>query len=809
VYGNSYVPSEWGVRFHARRENEVFGAGAAGPGKALALDTLIPTPVGLRYLKDIHPGDTVFNVHGEQVKVIAETEVFTDRPCYKFKICNEWITADAEHIWCMDNGTLETTEQIHNSLFKKFVPSAMAVHMEKQNHLLDPYVLGICLLRGQPKDRSKFTTWDPELYSVLKSIGYTLDDVNYKLAQIRERSDLINDLVTCDKRRIPTSYMLGSFNQRMALVEGIMDGGSGRGPFVSDEDKPFLVDFYTLCSSLGLGPVIRKARFDSKWYITIQSLRHKCSRLAGPKIGAYKKFKLRNQIRNCRRVESVHTKCIQVSGGGTFLITKSYIPTHNSMVLLADPLEQVWVEHLRCQQDTVPESFPENIRQLIEQHPLKWGMSEGWILHMRRTMPRLAETIERAHRMFPQIDPDCTWSEKHSTYTFSSGIKYQFGHCKDRTDYNNYLGKQYTYIGWDELIEFLKEQYDFISSRLRTGDAVLSHFLKNRSMSNPRLSGNKGEDISVDDPAWVKRYFVDPWPEGNKVLRRKVVRRDGTVEHVTRLYLPATLYDNPNKEFVKQYELELLSKPKHIRDCYLYGKWDTIIGSHFGEKWNPAIHVCKPFKIPNDWPIFRAMDWGYATAGIVGWYAVHPEGTIFKFYEIPFKEKTATEVAKNLIRPFELKNKLWDEHKGSKITGPADTQIWEQRGDSAETKYSEFVKAGIDWCYADKKSREVNAEVFGQRLTSHENFTKMPGIVFFENCQMSIKVIPAMETNPNNLEEPKKGGYDHPYDETTYACQYAKAQLTPPDYKVSHLDIEEDDELSSGASGNNGFGYYS
>ena len=80
-------------------------------------------------------------------------------------------------------------------------------------------------------------------------------------------------------------------------------------------------------------------------------------------------------------------------------------------------------------------------------------------------------------------------------------------------------------------------------------------------MSNPRLSGNKGEDISIDDPAWVKRYFVDPCPEGRKVLRRRIKRRDGTVEYVTKLYLPATIYDKPDPEFVKEYELQLMYRP--------------------------------------------------------------------------------------------------------------------------------------------------------------------------------------------------------------------------------------------------------
>lgn len=806
----SYQPSKWGLEFHSRREQEVFGAGSAGPGKSIALTTLIPTPIGFRYFKDIHTGDIVYNVKGEEVKVLAESQIWTDLDCYELRIADETVVACGNHQWNLHDGRIFTTREIHESPFLPSLPFAGATKTNTQPLLLDSYVAGYCLVRGQPSDRSKFTTWDPEAYSILRDIGYTLDNVGYKIGKIVERCDLINELIPEKGRRIPQQYLNGSFNQRMALVEGIMDGNSGFSPEVDYADYPFITDFYCLAASLGLGPKICQPRYRKTHYLKLFSKQYKCSRRTG-QAGAVKQTRFSHRIRSIKRVQSVPTKCIQVDGGGTFLVTKSYIPTHNSMVLLMDPLEQVWVEHLRCTQEKVPESFEPKIRDLIEHNPIRWGHSEGWILHLRRTLPRLTETINRAHRIFPQIDPEAKWNEKHHTWTFSSGIKYEFGHCKDRTDYNNYLGKQYTHIGWDELVEFNKEQYDFISSRLRTGDCVLEHFLKNRSMSNPRLSGNKGEDISIDDPAWVKRYFVDPWPEGRKVLRKKVVRQDGTVEHVTRVYIPATLYDNPDPRFVKQYELQLLSKPKHIRDCYLYGRWDTIIGSHFGEIFNPTVHVCKPFKIPHDWPIFRSGDWGFATNGNIGFYAVHPEGTIYKFYEITFKKKSATQVAEH-VKAFEDKNKLWDPSQGSKIYGPMDRQLWEERGSSFKNKYQEMVEVGVDWCQADQKSRETNCEVFTQRLLSHENYTKLPGIVFFENCKNSIQTIPALETDPNNLEVPSKQHQDHWYDETTYAAQYAKQSgLSAPQYKSSNIvqNEEYEDGLENDMSGDRSqFGYW-
>jgi hypothetical protein len=792
----SYTPSAWGKKFHERREEEVFGAGAAGPGKALALDTIIPTMKGLRLLQDVHPGEEVFDILGKPRQVIAETSLQLDRPCYSMRIHDQVIVCDAEHEWVTTGDyrfSKKTTREIANSIFETSIPCAgVADFGPPGKFMLDPYVLGVCLVLGQPKDRSKFTGWDLELYSEMQLIGYTLDEVGLKVSQVRERRDVINKLVAESHRRIPHEYFFGSFNQRMALVEGIMDGGGGKGPVVYSSDLPFLADFVALAGSLGLSPRIRK-RHRKGYYVHIQSRQYRCSRrtFGAPHLASER---IRYEMLRIERVPSVPVKCIQVEGG-TYCITPLYLPTHNSMVLLTDPLEQVWVEHIRCQQQDVPTAFPGDVQEAIRNNPLRWGYSEGWALHLRRTLTRLTETIERAHRMFPLIDPEVDWNERKTMFTFSSGFKYQFGHCKDKNDHNNYLGQSYTWIGFDELIEFNKDQYDFICSRNRSGDPVLRLMLKKRSMSNPKLTKAKGEDIQVDDPAWVKRYFVDPAPEGNKILRRKITLKSGEVTYVHRLFLPATLYDNPDPDFVRTYEIELRSKPKHIQECYLLGRWDSVVGSFFEDSWNPDVHRCRPFKIPQHWPVFRCIDWGYVSHGNLGYYALDPAlDILYKFWECTFQKKKVTDFVKSVIKPFEEANKLWSPFAGSLIYGPADTQIWEQRGETALSKYQEFVQNGVDWCYADKRSREDNAQRVHERLVAHENFTRPPKLIIFENCKSTLQVLPAMQTEPNKPTEPAKGGFDHPYDETSYACAYVHGRIIdPPNYKTRVIEKDDDE----------------
>ena len=52
-------------------------------GKALHVDTLIPTPDGFTKIIDLKVGDIIFNEKGNQTTVIAKSEVWKDRELYK------------------------------------------------------------------------------------------------------------------------------------------------------------------------------------------------------------------------------------------------------------------------------------------------------------------------------------------------------------------------------------------------------------------------------------------------------------------------------------------------------------------------------------------------------------------------------------------------------------------------------------------------------------------------------------------------------------------------------------------------------
>ena len=71
-----------------------------GTGKALDVDTPIPTPAGWKRMGDLTTGDFVFDEKGHPTRVIAAFDVMHDHKCYEVNFSDgSSLIADAEHEW--------------------------------------------------------------------------------------------------------------------------------------------------------------------------------------------------------------------------------------------------------------------------------------------------------------------------------------------------------------------------------------------------------------------------------------------------------------------------------------------------------------------------------------------------------------------------------------------------------------------------------------------------------------------------------------------------------------------------------------
>jgi replicative DNA helicase len=75
-------------------------AARPGMGKALALDTPLPTPTGWTTMGEVQPGEYLLGSDGRPTRVLAATEILRGRPCYEMEFSDgEVIVADENHQW--------------------------------------------------------------------------------------------------------------------------------------------------------------------------------------------------------------------------------------------------------------------------------------------------------------------------------------------------------------------------------------------------------------------------------------------------------------------------------------------------------------------------------------------------------------------------------------------------------------------------------------------------------------------------------------------------------------------------------------
>jgi phage terminase large subunit GpA-like protein len=134
-------------------------------GKALALDTPLPTPGGWTTMGDVAVGDMLFDERGEPCRVVFATDTMLGRPCYRVTFSDgSVITADEEHRWAVHvygkgDAILTTGDMLDFKQGKRnkySVQVARPLNQPDASLPLDPYVLGLWLGDGHSASNRVF-----------------------------------------------------------------------------------------------------------------------------------------------------------------------------------------------------------------------------------------------------------------------------------------------------------------------------------------------------------------------------------------------------------------------------------------------------------------------------------------------------------------------------------------------------------------------------------------------------------------------------------------------------------------------------
>jgi replicative DNA helicase len=196
-------------------------------GKALALDTPLPTPTGWTTMGEVKPGDHLIDADGRPTRVVAATEVMTGRPCYELSFDDgTTVIADADHQWLTDTrasrraakaaaASVKTTEEIAATVrcgttdqrHNHTVRNARPLELPDRELPVTPYTLGAWLGDGH-SDAARITSADPEVVERLVREGFAVrrvgGTITYALrTAVQEPRRLRRDCLVCGQSFVP------------------------------------------------------------------------------------------------------------------------------------------------------------------------------------------------------------------------------------------------------------------------------------------------------------------------------------------------------------------------------------------------------------------------------------------------------------------------------------------------------------------------------------------------------------------------------------------------------------------------------
>jgi replicative DNA helicase len=323
-------------------------AARPGIGKALALDTPLPTPTGWTTMGDVTVGDTLLTAAGTPTTVVAATDVLRGRPCFEVEFSDgSVIVADAQHQWLTETRASRrsgratpvcTTEHIAATLrcptadrrLNHSINNCRPLELPTRPLPLPPYALGLWLGDGTSDDAT-FTSADPGLVALVEAEGLCPGEHGTVQAILR-------GLGVLGAKHIPPPYLRASAAQRRDLLAGLLDtagtvtaSGGIRLTFASErlthDARELIVSLGYRCSpsSRGVGDTINFSTADDVFRLPRKQLTHKRRRSQDP-VRTRSRF-----VVDVRPVPSVPVRCVEIDDPThLYLAGRSMIPTHNS-----------------------------------------------------------------------------------------------------------------------------------------------------------------------------------------------------------------------------------------------------------------------------------------------------------------------------------------------------------------------------------------------------------------------------------------------------------------------------------------------
>lgn len=360
------------------REGEFYAlVGSRDFGKALLNCSTLYTDNGEILIQDVKVGDRIFGADGNLTNV---TGVYPQGNIDIYKITlrdGRVLYCCDEHIWKVWNQKKHKWQELPLKEIKKdylserktsyknskvieynyFIPNNLPVNYSKNYLPIDSYFLGLWLGDGNSRVPC-ITSTDPEIinyvtdYAILNNLSIRKENINYHLTggMCGGKSNPIliklRELELLENKHIPSCYIHSSIEQRINLLQGLMDTDgscSKKGVIEYTTTSEKLANgFYQLVRSLGIQVSVKKSkgsytkngkkintkdkyRFNLMTDKPVFKLKRKLER-----IGTYRGDK--TSIVNIEYYGKEKATCITVDNDDKLFLTDNYTVTHNSII---------------------------------------------------------------------------------------------------------------------------------------------------------------------------------------------------------------------------------------------------------------------------------------------------------------------------------------------------------------------------------------------------------------------------------------------------------------------------------------------
>lgn len=359
-------------------------AGNHGLGKQIDLETELPTPNGFIKLIDLKEGDQLFDEKGNICNVTKLHPINLSPKSYEITFDDGVkIKACAEHLWLTwtrkdrrDNlqPTVKNTEEILKTLkFKNgirmsanhSIQCTLPIQYSYKDLPIDPYVLG-CWLGDGTTASGNIETSDREILRRIKKSGYSINLIkstknngskssSYRIGNLVKKNGhwigqlkyQLRHLNLLNNKHIPDVYLYASYEQRLELLRGVLDTDGHcnnlGGIEYTSTVKTLAENVAQLILSLGIKTKIKK----NKSFLNGERKKDRYRITFTTKLPVfnldYKKSSLRltksqvnrsahRYIVDIKAIDATPMRCITVdSSSHLFLITRNFIPTHNTL----------------------------------------------------------------------------------------------------------------------------------------------------------------------------------------------------------------------------------------------------------------------------------------------------------------------------------------------------------------------------------------------------------------------------------------------------------------------------------------------